>query len=460
MAFKWFRDDLCDQCGDCFVQCPVLHLPVDEARQEIKNLISGNINDSLAFSSCPTCNLCDFICPENALPYELILENWDQWRKVNGFPRTAKIVFPNEPENMWSAMRVLMDENELNLLRKWEANLDVPRKEIVLTGFYNNLCPHMADLKILEGVLPTFAGAEGLWGCGGDTNKLAMINDTHVIVKLLEQTFERLDVKTVYCFMQAEAAMLKEILPQRYGADFKDVNFEPLHNLVLKNIQEGKTVIDKKLNMTVTVHDNCLSRYLDQASQEVVRDIIKATGCTIVEMKHCKMNALCCGYGASIPTLYTNKHGILNTIKQTISSLHKRLKEAMDTGAEFLVADCPACYFFLSFINEMAGKPMTVIHSLELVEMAAHPPYVSKTPARCWDMAAIYTVFGMSLALSKNKRFFPKPVDPDTLLTLPVYPEKDAARLRRVAALYKSPVVQNSIAKKILGFGIKTLTGA
>ena len=34
-----FREDLCDLYGLCFHLCPVLQLPLDEAKKEVQNLI-------------------------------------------------------------------------------------------------------------------------------------------------------------------------------------------------------------------------------------------------------------------------------------------------------------------------------------------------------------------------------------------------------------------------------------
>jgi hypothetical protein len=57
------------------------------------------------------------------------------------------------------------------------------------------------------------AGSEGLWGCGGDAHKLGLVDITETIALLLKNKLHSMKVKKVICFMEAEAAMLQEILP-------------------------------------------------------------------------------------------------------------------------------------------------------------------------------------------------------------------------------------------------------
>src|SRR5690606_25736946 len=109
--FRFFRDDLCDRCGVCLMRCPVLELPEDETRRQIQTLISGHRDDSLVLQRCVTCNICDFACPRHANPYGLVLERHNETGRADGLPYMAKFIFPNEPENMWTTTRVLMEKD-------------------------------------------------------------------------------------------------------------------------------------------------------------------------------------------------------------------------------------------------------------------------------------------------------------------------------------------------------------
>ena len=72
--FKWFKHDLCLMCGRCLSSCPVLGLSEAVAVAEKKRLVSSAPETSLPFRFCTTCNVCDLVCPQNAAPYELVLE--------------------------------------------------------------------------------------------------------------------------------------------------------------------------------------------------------------------------------------------------------------------------------------------------------------------------------------------------------------------------------------------------
>jgi Fe-S oxidoreductase len=361
-GFRWFRDDLCDRCGNCFEECPVLALPPNAARADIEALIAGDLANSLAFGFCTTCNICDSLCPQTANPYELILESFHQYGTRHGLPFLAKMVLPNEPENIWSALRLLMEEDELSLLRQWERNLHTRKKEILLTGFYTNIVPHLAHATILDGLRPLIAGSEGLWGCAGDLNKLGAFDLVEQAIGLVRRQFAEMGVERVYCFMEAEAAMLAEILPLRFGADFK-LEVLPLDYWILDRIERGDVRLDGKLNLKITVHDNCMSRYFGGRPQEVVRQIIQAAGCEIVEMAHNRSNALCCGWAATIPTLYGEGSGNpLRTLMYLLRSLYRRLREAEATHADAIVTSCPACYIFLTLIAELTNSRMEVYH--------------------------------------------------------------------------------------------------
>jgi Fe-S oxidoreductase len=461
-SFRWFREDLCNRCGDCFRKCPVLHLSEQAAKREIQALIDGDTEDSLVFKSCTTCNVCDSACPKNAYPYELILERFNDYGKELGLPFLAKLVLPNEPENIWSNLRILMSEHELVLLRSWEENLHTRKKQILLTGFYTNIVPYLASGKVLDDLRPLIAGSEGLWGCGGDSNKLGAIALTVQVQELLQKQFERMGVEKVYCFMEAEAAMLAEILPKRFGTRF---NFEvlPLDYWILEKLERGEVRVVNRLNRRVTVHDNCMSRYFDGKPQDVVRRIVALTGGELVEMEHNRFDGLCCGWAATIPTLYRKgSNNPFGTLMYLLHSLSRRLQEAEATGAEIVVTSCPACYIFLSMMKELVGSRIEVCHCLEIVQLAAGEPNSSRTPRRCWDILAVATNIMLQLILSRKnwKRFFPQRIDPGEVQALPRPMERDARRLKKIARFYRSPAVQNPVSKLIIASVIKTAVAA
>jgi Fe-S oxidoreductase len=441
-VFRFFREESCDRCGDCFAGCPYLELPREEARREIEALIAGETSRSRALDACNTCHTCDILCPRDADPYELVLERWREGR-MESMPTTARLVMPSQPCNIWSSLKAVMPPGELALLRSWEDFS--PCEEICLTGFYTNVVPYILQAGVLEG-LPKVVGSEALWGCAGDIYKTGRFDMVEQITRRLENLFSEMGVKMVVCSMSAEAMVLSEILPRRFGARF-DFEVVPLDLWLLEKLQAGDIELVKKLGMTVTIHDNCLSKMQGGRLQEANREIVERAGCRIVEMKHNRERSLCCGFGAAAANF---------RVMDIMQSGYRRLKEMEATGADAAVIYCPACLFILSVIKEMAGSDMPFYHPVELVEMAAGGVPTRRHEERAWDMAAVISNHLIKYALfpSYRRDFQPAPISPE-IGPLPELPRGDRLRMKALAALYRSPVVQNRVMGKIISYGFK-----
>ncbi|MDY6795055.1 MAG: (Fe-S)-binding protein [Actinomycetota bacterium] len=446
-SYRFFRENLCDRCGACFSACPYLELPIAEARKEIEALIAGENSRSRALEVCNTCHTCDVQCPREADPYELVLQRWGEER-VAGMPTTSKLVMPNQPCNIWNSLRAIMPKEELALLDSWD-DLS-PREEICLTGFYTNVVPYIFQAGVLED-LPMIVGSEGFWGCAGDIYKTGRHDMVEQITRRLEKVFSDMCVKKVIGSMSAEAIVLADTLPQRFGADF-DFELLPIDLWLLDKIQSGDIDMDRKLDMTVTIHDNCLSKLKGGVLQEANRAIAELTGCRIVEMKHNRERAMCCGFGAAATHF---------RIIDIMHSGYQRLKEAEDTGADAMVIYCPACMFILSVIKEMAGSDMPFYHPIELVEMATGGEPAHRHEERAWDIIAVISNHLIKYALFPSyRRDFQPDFIPPEMESLPELPRADRARLKVLATLYHSPLVQNRVIRSLNSAGFKALVRA
>lgn len=457
MKFRFFREDLCDRCGICFERCPVLELASTEAKKDIEALINGKTGASLAYQRCTTCYTCDLVCPVQAHPYELILERWGEEHQLKGMPALARLVFPNEPSNMWASVRALMPEDELSLLRSWQENVDHPKKVMLLTGFYTNLVPFIAMTSLIDELRPAIAGFEGFWGCGGDAYKLGMLDEAEMIGKMLHKQLSDMGVQKLYCLMGAEAMMLGDVMPSRFGIDFSFCDPEPLDCWILDRLRTGNIKVKQKLNRKVAVHDNCLSKYKAGKLQDTVRQTMDYIGCEMVEMAHNRQSALCCGWAATIPALHGEFGGSpLHTLLYLLHSLYLRLQEAEATGAEVMVVNCHACYLFLSLMRVLTGSNVDIYLSLELVQMAAGETPVRRNERRAWDMMAIVSNLLLRWLFypKERRRFSPRPI---RMEPIPPLSPADASRLRFFAKIYRSSLVQNQPIRKLLGVGVKTL---
>jgi Fe-S oxidoreductase len=455
--FRFFRKDACDGCGICFQHCPVLELPEDEAKREIEKLIHGDTVGSLVLQRCETCNICEFACPQDANPYGLILQRYHEMGKAQGLPHMAKFIFPNEPENMWATIRVLMKEDELSLLRFWEDNLKHPRKEVLLTGFYNNLVPYIAQTSLLDELKPAIVGSDSMFGMGEDAYRIGDFEEAERLGRLAVKKFTGLGVEKMYCFMVVEASMFTDVLPEKFGVE---VGFEVelLDTWILERLKSGKIEVKNPLKMKVTVHDNCCGRYMDAILPDTTREIMARIGCEMVEMRHSRENALCCGWAGTVPTLYgPTSSNPVHTLLNLLQGLYLRWQEAEATGADALVVPCPGCYAFLSLIKVLAGSKLDVYLPLELVQIAAGETPVHRNQERAWDILALTTNLVFKWAFSP-RRFFPRPVEIDK--PLPQVSRGDTARIRLFGRLYHGALVQNPATRSILAFSLKALIAA
>ena len=58
--FDKFNAEKCTLCGECFHQCPVMQLPLDVAKAEIRRLVNGEETKHV-LQKCTSCFACNFI---------------------------------------------------------------------------------------------------------------------------------------------------------------------------------------------------------------------------------------------------------------------------------------------------------------------------------------------------------------------------------------------------------------
>lgn len=125
-----------------------------------------------------------------------------------------------------------------------------------------------------------------------------------------------------------------------------------------------KPLLVKRLNFSVTYHDSCcLGRH--NGYYEDPRTMLKSIpGIKLIEMVHNRINTICCGGGGGGMWLdtYFKSHGM-----ERLSD--RRIKEAIDTGADVLAVACPYEIPRFEDALKVAGydKKMVVKDILELI---------------------------------------------------------------------------------------------
>ena len=100
-------------------------------------------------------------------------------------------------------------------------------------------------------------------------------------------------------------------------------------------MSEGGSYKGKK----ITYHDSC---YLGRANNiyEAPRKVLEALDASLVEMKRCRSNGLCCGAGGA--QMFKEEEPGETRVNW------ERTKEALETGAQVIASNCPFCLTMMS----------------------------------------------------------------------------------------------------------------
>lgn len=142
-------------------------------------------------------------------------------------------------------------------------------------------------------------------------------------------------------------------------------NYEVIHHTQLLQdlINQGKIKISDASEFKgkrVTYHDSC---YLGRANDiyEAPRAVLAALDIDLSEMGRSKKTGLCCGAGGA--QMFKEEENGTTRINS------ERSKEALDTGAEIIVANCPFCTTMLedgvkSFEKQDEVKVLDIVELL------------------------------------------------------------------------------------------------
>lgn len=392
-----FREDLCNLCGICLHKCPVLRLPLDEAKIEMKNLIEGK-ESKYALYNCTTCFSCNLYCPQNANPYQLILERWNDLYRKRGAPPIYRFIVPTMDSNLWQMLNIFLSNKERRWIYKWMHTIPKPEDTPLLIGNYTHLFPFIiGGSKLLDYFTPIDRIDQ--WEGGAYLYQGGYLDVVQRISERTRKDFNSWGVKSVAATLDAVEYIFKKVHPKEMGV-LHDQNFINFNQWLLDNIKSKEIKLEQKLDLVVTVHDNCYSKTLNGIYWDPPRDILELCGCKIVEMKHNREDSLCCGFGAGASWKKN-----ISIIFDIIGSGMIKFKEAEETGAEALVSYCGGCVYLLWATKELLRSKIKIYHLIEIVRMAMGEiiNYPEDHVNRAWDIISIITY---SLLLSFFRKSF------------------------------------------------------
>ncbi len=340
-----------------------------------RELIGGVVSTEELWD-CTTCGACMEQCPVFIEHVPLIIGMRRNLVLEQGeFPAEITNVF-NNLERVSSPYQFPPDQRDV-----WTKKLDQPVRimaeaaaadEAVEVLFFvgclgsfdsRNQKTTLSLARILQAAGINFAILGKEETCTGDPARrigneyLAQMMAQQTVETLNQYSFKKIVTACPHCFNA-----IKNEFPQIGG------NYEVVHHseLISQLIAEGRIQLDPASDVArgaVTYHDPCyLGRY--NKVYDEPRSIVNALpGAELTEMGRNRNQSFCCGGGGGRLFMEETRGSRIN---------QARVTEALETGAETLVASCPFCMtMFEDGINGVGANERLVVRDIaELVAAA------------------------------------------------------------------------------------------
>jgi len=391
--FDRFNAEKCTLCGECFHQCPVMHLSLEVAKAEIMRLTTGQETQHV-LQKCTSCFACNLICPEGCNPTQAILDIWHEKSVREGLPIRAMYYTPDSSLNFRTYVLERLPEDEKALVRSWEDTS--PCDEVFYPGCNVITVPYLTRTKLLDGM--NIRGSLNLC-CGETYYRTGQYEMVERAAKRLEAWQKQLGFRKMIIPCTAGRNMFTNVMP-KFGVKF---DFEIQHMLpwLLERIEKGEIEILKPLNMTVTIQESCYGKFFGDEYMDVPRRLLEKAGVMVVEEDLCREKALCCGIGGGFS--YSSGYNPWDITLATI----RTLRLAKKTKAQALAVYCAGCLQMLTVGQIVYPNRMPVYHILELLQIAAgeEPERRHKERARSMFKGVAINQFPKVIS---RKRFYMK----------------------------------------------------
>ena len=352
----------CIQCGVCTGSCPVSAksgLNIRQLMREIKLNGVVEIPPEDVLWSCTTCSACEARCPKELSPHEVLVGMRGltvEEGKVSASVRDAlESVYKHG--NPWGRAREKRSE--------WAEGIDVPAFTEETEFLYYVGCTPAYDprgqetAKALVRIFSVAGVDYGTLGddetCCGDT--VYGMGEKGLFEMLVEDNtglFEGRGVSKIvttspHCFNSFK---------NRYG----DPSFKAQHytQLLAALIDEGKLKLSGSFQKTVTYHDPCFLGRQNGVYDEPRRVLEAVPGLSFVELDRSRERSLCCEGGGG--RMWVEIPG------ERLAE--RRVRGAVDVGAEVIASACPFCLSTLEDAVLTAGLEGSV-EVMDIAEIVA-----------------------------------------------------------------------------------------
>jgi heterodisulfide reductase subunit D len=210
-----------------------------------------------------------------------------------------------------------------------------------------------STVEVLESLGYEIAISPDEWCCGSPLLRTGDVDGGLELARHNVSLFNTFDVDEIIVTCPGCYRVLTHDYPEA-GLEID----KPIRHISQVLESEANNLPAGDIKASITYHDPChLGRHcgIYDEPREVIE---KVSNSSLVEMVRSRDNAMCCGNGAGLRTLFPEKAKKIGA---------ERIKHAKDVGAEILVTSCPFCKNMLEF---QSGEDIEVYDLPEFVLLA------------------------------------------------------------------------------------------
>lgn len=327
-------EGICEKCGLCLQQCPVMKMDKQEAVSEMEKIINGD-EPRRVLKECTFCFSCNQYCPNGLSPYALIMERLSGQiqSSPNGFPPYVDYVFMHKGDECLSfdIYDQAPDEHK-SIVAKWETP-PKESEEVLFCGCNGRRMPHAIEHSSILNVLPKYSPRDAC--CGEVPFRFGDFATFSRNVEITANLFNGLKTDRLICYCGSCASMFKNIWSKYHGTTLP-FEVTTLWEWLWEKVQIGALTPQREVGKTIALNDSCYSSELGDGFLDAVRGLHHAVGMEVVELNPNRQDGLCCGVFSAARNNFD--------AAETEKSRMKKMNQIVESGAKAVSCYCPGCY--------------------------------------------------------------------------------------------------------------------
>jgi len=366
--------DACTDCGRCEEACPatasgtplsprniIQKLRLELRHSSTKNVFDVGILTVEEVYACTTCGACVYACPALINPLEYIMEarrtvalegklekhvirmltNLSRTKNPFGFTRAYKESAINELKSIGAKTLDEYPEAEYVYWLGCMALYDERTRKVAKS---------LVKIMIKCGVSFAILGTEEV--CTGDPAR--RVGE--------EGRYQELAYHNIELLRRHADKIIITHCPHCYNIfknEYRDLGLrlKVIHHTELLDMLVRSGKLKLAVPAKLTLHDSC---YLSRFNKILEEPRNALSGNNLIEMKRHGRDTFCCGGGGG---------NYWYEVKRVKRENLLRIEEAIQTGADVLVVECPFCLAMLEDANRIVGNKIKVLDIAEVFEV-------------------------------------------------------------------------------------------